>query len=127
MDLTYNSITGMNVDPTVYLKEIVTSNGKQDSQLNADTKVYLLITLVVIIAIYGILFATLGGGSKSGGEGPSATTSVGLKFFEVMLWSVFIMLILLNGFQYFLNVNLTTRFINFFTEKPKLEITPSFK
>ena len=64
MDLTYNSISGMNIDPTVYLKEVVTSsNGKKETQLNADTKVYLLITLVVIIAIYGILFATLGGGS----------------------------------------------------------------
>ena len=105
MDLTYNSITGMNVDPTVYLKEIVTSNGKQDSQLNADTKVYLLITLVVIIAIYGILFATLGGGASKGAgdsgsdSGSGAATSVGLKFFEVLLWSLFIMLIVLNGFQ----------------------------
>jgi hypothetical protein len=129
MDLTYNSITGMNVDPTVYLKEIVTSNGKQDSQLNADTKVYLLITLVVIIAIYGILFATLGGGASKGAgdsgsdSGSGAATSVGLKFFEVLLWSLFIMLIVLNGFQYFFNVNLTTQFINFFTEKPKLKIT----
>ena len=126
MDLTYNSISGMNVDPTVYLKEVITKDGKQDSELRADTKIYLLITLVVIIVIYGILFAILGGGGTSQGEGSSASgsaTNIGLKFFEVMLWSVFIVLILLNGFQYFFNVNLTTRFINFFTEKPKLEIT----
>ena len=128
MDLNYNSISGMNVDPTVYLREIVTKNGKrsQDSELRADTKIYLLITLVVIIIIYGILFAILGGGSGgSQGQGAAAgsATSVTLKFFEVMLWSIFIVLILLNGFQYFFNVNLTTRFINFFTENPKLEIT----
>jgi Na+/melibiose symporter-like transporter len=126
MDLTYNSISGMNVDPTVYLKEVITKNGKQDSQLNADTKVYLLIALGVIIVIYGLFFAILGGGSQTQGQGATGSGSagsVGLKFFEVLLWSVFIMLILLNGFQYFFNVNLTTRFINFFTEKPKLEIT----
>ena len=128
MDLTYNSISGMNIDPTVYLKDVITKNGRQeqDSELRADTKIYLLITLVVIIVIYGILFAILGGGSQTQGQGQgasSSTTNVGLKFFEVMLWSVFIVLILLNGFQYFFNVNLTTRFINFFTEKPKLEIT----
>lgn len=128
MDLTYNSISGMNIDPTVYLKDVITKNGRQeqDNELRADTKIYLLITLVVIIVIYGILFAILGGGSQTQGQGQgasSSTTNVGLKFFEVMLWSVFIVLILLNGFQYFFNVNLTTRFINFFTEKPKLEIT----
>ena len=100
MDLTYNSISGMNVDPTVYLKEIATKNGKQDSELRADTKIYLLIILVVIIVIYGILFATLGGGGGSQGQGQGAAagsaTSITLKFFEVMLWSVFIILILLN-------------------------------
>lgn len=124
MDLTYNSISGMNVDPTVYLKEVTAKNGKQYSELRADTKVYLLITLVVVIVIYGILFAILGGGSQSQGQDASGSFSyIGLKFFEVMLWSVFIILIILNGFQYFFNVNLTTRFINFFTENPKLEIT----
>lgn len=123
MDLTYNSISGMNVDPTVYLKEVTTKNGKQESELQAETKVYLIITLLVIILIYGILFAILGGGSQSQGQNESGSFSyIGLKFFEVMLWSVFIILIVLNGFQYFFNVNLTTRFINFFTEKPKLEI-----
>ena len=128
MDLTYNSISGINTDPTVYLKEFITKNGKQDNQLIADTKIFMLIALVIIIIIYGILFAVLGGGSGSGStsgteSGSSGTKSLGLRFFEVLLWSVFIMLVLLNGFQYFFNVNLTTKFVNFFTDKPKLEIT----
>ena len=125
MDLSYNSISGINTDPTVYLKEIITKNGKQDSQFNADTKIYLLVALVAIIIIYGILFAILGSGARSDSSTGATTgsSSAGLKFFEVLLWSIFIVLILLNGFQYFFNVNLTTRFINFFTEKPKLEVT----
>ena len=86
----------------------------------------MLIVLVVIIVIYGFLFAILGGtgGTGSGSDSTSGVTkNIGLRFFEVLLWSVFIMLVLLNGFQYFFNVNLTTRFINFFTDKPQLEIT----
>ena len=127
MDLTYNSISGINTDPTVYLKEFITKNGKPDNQMAADTRIFMLIALVVIIIVYGLLFAAFGGGSTSGtGEAGSTSgpvKSIGLRFFEVLLWSVFIMLILLNGFQYFFNVNLTTRFVNFFTEKPRLEIT----
>jgi hypothetical protein len=123
MDLTYNSISGINTDPTIYLKEFVTKNGKEDVQMTADTRIYMLIALVVIIIIYGLLFAVLGGGSSGTDSSTGATKSIGLRFFEVLLWSVFIMLILLNGFQYFFNVNLTTRFVNFFTEKPQLEIT----
>jgi hypothetical protein len=125
MDLTYNSISGMNVDPTVYLKEVITKNGKQqqESQMSVDTKIYLLISLVVVIIIYGIFFAFLGGGSQGQSQGETSSVgNAGLKFFEVMLWSIFIFLIILNGFQYFFDVNLTTRFINFFTDKPKLEI-----
>jgi hypothetical protein len=125
MDLTYNSISGMNVDPTVYLKEVMTKNGKQqnESQMSVDTKIYLLISLVVVIIIYGIFFAFLGGASQGQGQGETSSVgNAGLKFFEVMLWSIFIVLIILNGFQYFFDVNLTTRFINFFTDKPKLEI-----
>jgi hypothetical protein len=99
MDLTYNSIGGINTDPTVYLKEILTKNGKQDNQLTADTRIFMLIALVVIIIIYGFLFAVLGGSSVSGsGSGStgtesssSGTKSLGLRFFEVLLWSVFIM------------------------------------
>jgi hypothetical protein len=127
MDLTYNSISGINTDPTVYLKEFITKNGKPDTQMAADTRIFMLIALVIIIIIYGLLFAAFGGGSTSGtGEAGSTSgpvKSIGLRFFEVLLWSVFIMLILLNGFQYFFNVNLTTRFVNFFTDQPKLEIT----
>ena len=128
MDLTYNSISGINTDPTVLLKEFITKNGKQDNQMTADTRIYMLITLVVIIIIYGFLFAVLGGGNGSGTESGTessggVTKNLGLRFFEVLLWSVFIMLVLLNGFQYFFNVNLTTRFVNFFTDEPKLEIT----
>ena len=131
MDLTYNSISGINSDPTVYLKEFITKYGKQDNQLTADTKIFMLIALVVIIIIYGILFAALGGNGSGGSEsgstgtesGSAETKNLGLRFFEVLLWSVFIMLVLLNGFQYFFNVNLTTKFVNFFTDKPKLEIS----
>jgi hypothetical protein len=130
MDLTYNSISGINTDPTIYLKEFITKNGKEDPQTAADTRVYMLITLVVIIVIYGFFFAILGGSSggttgtdASSPGGPGVTKSLGLRFLEVLLWSVFIILVLLNGFQYFFNVNLTTRFVNFFTDKPKLEVT----
>jgi hypothetical protein len=130
MDLTYNSISGINTDPTIYLKEFITKNGKEDPQLAADTRVYMLITLVVIIVIYGFFFAILGG-SSGGSTGtdasspgsPGVTKSLGLRFLEVLLWSVFIILVLINGFQYFFNVNLTTRFVNFFTDKPRLEVT----
>lgn len=75
MDLTYNSISGINTDPTVYLKEFVTKNGKEDPQITADTRIYMLIALVVIIIIYGLLFAVLGGGS-SGTDSSTGATKV---------------------------------------------------
>jgi hypothetical protein len=44
------------------------------------------------------------------------------RVLEIGLWAVFIVLILLNGLQYFFNINFTTEISSLFTSNPKLDL-----
>ena len=123
MDLSYNSVSGLNMDPTVYLTELATTSSKADPQ----TKIIMLVAFVVIIIIYGISFYLFGGGLSGTGTGTgtgtaAAAPNAGVRFLEVLLWAAFIILILLNGFQYFFKVDITTEIKNIFTDKPEVQI-----
>ena len=60
-----------------------------------------------------------------GGEGGTgeAVQTPGRRTLEVILWSVFVILIIINGFQYFFNVNFTASIKDIFTDKPKIDLT----
>ena len=68
-----------------------------------------------------------GGGSGSVGDSPGSGSgsgeAPGKRTLEVILWSIFIILIIINGFQYFFNVNFTASIRDIFTDKPKIDLT----
>jgi hypothetical protein len=98
---------------------------------SATTRIVILLAFVVITILYYFLFSSLGKGNGSGvGDSPgsgsvsgagSETTSK--RTLEVILWSIFVILIIINGFQYFFNVNFTASIKDIFTDKPKVDLT----
>jgi hypothetical protein len=85
----------------------------------------LVIILVVIILLYLLLFGSLGNGSSDSNyesihSGDSTSNS--LKFLGIIAASIFIVLIVINGFNYFLNIDITTRIRNFFSRNPEIDI-----
>jgi hypothetical protein len=73
--------------------------------------------------LYYILFSSLGN-NGGGGEGSgSGVESGGKRTLEIILWSIFIILLIINGFQYFFNVNVTAAIKDVFTDKPRVDIT----
>jgi hypothetical protein len=83
----------------------------------------LVIIIIVIIFIYLILFGSLGRTAAlneidSDGE----TGSGGLKFLGIIVASIFVVLVVINGFNYFLNINIVTSIKNFFTKNPEIDI-----
>ena len=80
----------------------------------------LLMIIVIVLLAYFVLFSSLGIStsspttiSKSTGE------SSGL---EIIIWSIFIFLIIVNGFAYLFNINITANIKNLFTSEPELDI-----
>lgn len=75
-----------------------------------------LISLVVIIGIYFIIFGSL---KNTNNE----TDKSGNNFLEAILWGLFILLLLINGASYFLNTNIFATIKNLFSNEPELNIS----
>ena len=108
MDLKIDSITGM---PSVY---------NQVNNMSGNPMA--LIMLSVIIIVYYLVFASLGAGMSPSGEGAPKKNG-GAAFIEVILWSVFILLLMLNGIHYFFDMDVTASIRNVFSNEPEVDIT----
>lgn len=87
--------------------------------LNTNMANPLIITLLVfIIIIYFVLFASLGNNSESMNVPSTSKASL-----EILLWGVFLVIIIINGMNYFLNVNIITSIKNLFSGEPEIDIT----
>ena len=75
----------------------------------------ILVSSIVIIGYY-ILFSSLGTSQVN----VSQTSNI--ISLELILWSIFILLLLLNGMSYLFNVDLTTSIKNIFSNKPTITV-----
>ena len=89
-----------------------------------------VIILVVIILIYIVIFMYLGeSGSSTSTFSPlsSSTTSSesgsSAKSISIMVAAIFIILVAINGLQYFFGVDIVTSLKNVLTGKPEVDIT----
>jgi hypothetical protein len=97
--------------------------------------VTMVMFLFVIIVVFYLLFSSLG----IGGLGPDSSQTSSLfgsgtpnagassnprltRLFEILVWSVFIVLIFVNGMQYLFNVNINAEVKNLFSDKPEIDI-----
>ena len=81
-----------------------------------------LIVLTFVIIIYYILFSYLGV-SVTGVSAQAPPTSPGITFLEIVMWGMFMFLVLINGVQYFFEVDIKTSIKNLFTPVPEIDIT----
>jgi hypothetical protein len=73
-----------------------------------------------VIVVYYILFASLG--SSSSNADYSSEKGGSLYVFEILLWAIFILLILLNGMSYFFNINVIASIRNLFGDVPEVKV-----
>jgi hypothetical protein len=137
MSISYNSLTGIEGNPVTYISDIAIEGKKNLDASSATTRIVILLAFVVITILYYFLFSSLGKGNGSGsGSGSGVGSSsgsgsgsgvggetAGKRTLEVILWSIFIILIIINGFQYFFNVNFTASIKDIFTDKPSIDLT----
>jgi hypothetical protein len=103
---------------------MATSGKRTLDSSSVSTRIIILLAFIVIMILYYVLFSSLGnngGGTSSGSQ--SGVESGGKRTLEVILWSIFVILLIINGFQYFFNVNVTASIKDIFTDQPKVDIT----
>ena len=129
MSISYNSLTGIEGNPITYISQLATEGKRNLDGSSASTRIIILLAFVVIIILYYMLFSSLGKGNGGGvGDSPGSGSGAGSeptgkRTLEVILWSIFIILIIINGFQYFFNVNFTASIKDIFTDKPKIDLS----
>jgi len=79
-----------------------------------------LIILTVVIILYYLVFQYLGSSGTQPDTG--AGSSSGITAIETLLWGLFIFLVLINGIQYFFNIDIQTSLRNLFTPVPEVDI-----
>jgi len=116
MILSYDSILGI---PTVESSgESSNNTSSTNSSLNLGVPSILL--LIVIIIVFMILFSSLG---KQESVSPVNGSDGSSKLLSILMGGVLIVVVLLNGLQYFFNINLTARLDNLFTDTPSIDLT----
>lgn len=80
-----------------------------------------IIILVIVLIIYIVLFMSLGDGSNT--VSSDSVSNSGSGTLAVILISFFIILVLINGFQYFFGVDIIAKLKNLFTGTPEIDIT----
>jgi len=122
MLLSFDSILGI---PTIQDGGINTKNGSnRNNSMGMNMGVPAILLLAVIIILFVLLFANLGKNdtmSSVSGSG-SVSGSRSSNTLTILLGGVVLVVILLNGFQYFFNVNLTARLNNLFTDTPSMDL-----
>jgi hypothetical protein len=120
-----NSLTGL---PKLFNLSNDTLVNNRITKNMGEVNPFTLIVLIVIILLYYALFRSLkspdSGESMNMFEGvSSAPQSPGLKLIEILMWGVFLFLILINGIQYFFNVDIKAVVKNIFTPIPEIDLS----
>ena len=79
----------------------------------------LITIIVVIIILYLLFFSSLG---QSNIDGENGSNNGWVKILGIIIASIFIILVLVNGFNYFLNIDIITNISNLFTKHPEIDI-----
>lgn len=82
---------------------------------------------VVIGMVYFVINALAGGGNGNGNGSDSDSRenalTANVSILEIFLWAIFIVIVIVNGFQYFFNTNITTEISNILSTKPEIVIS----
>ena len=115
MILSYDSVLGI---PTLEDSGINTSN-KQGAGI--DLGIQSLVIFIIVLILFITIFVNLG--TSGGSVVESNTTNGSSNILGIILGGVLIVVVILNIYQYFFNINLTAQLNNLFTNTPSLDIT----
>jgi hypothetical protein len=93
-------------------------DGNVDKYINM--RIVILICVVIFMA-YFVLNALAGGNSEN--DSRENTLFANVSILEIFLWAIFIVIVVINGFQYFFNTNITTEISNLLSTKPEIVIS----
>jgi len=117
MIMSYDSILGV---PVIETGGITSQNNKNNMGIGLGGPMMLI--FIVVLLLFILLFSSLGK-SESSTTYVNSGNSGSTNMLTVLLGGVVLTILVLNGFQYFFDINLTANLKNLFTKTPSLELT----
>jgi hypothetical protein len=115
--MSYDSILGV---PVIETGGITSQNNKNNMGIGLGGPMMLI--FIVVLLLFILLFSSLGK-SESSTTYVNSGNSGSTNMLTVLLGGVVLTILVLNGFQYFFDINLTANLKNLFTKTPSLELT----
>jgi hypothetical protein len=113
---------GMPTAASVGIDEVKGMFDWMDGKIDQVITVRVIILLVVVIFLgYFVVNALAGGTSEN--DTKESTLFANVSILEIFLWAILIVIVVLNGFQYFFNTNISTEITNLMSTKPKITIS----
>jgi hypothetical protein len=113
----------MPIAPTVGLNEVSGMFSWMDGKIDEFIKPRVIVLILVVVAMAYFVINALAGGDTAEADNKESTLFANVSIIEIFLWAIFIVIVLLNGFQYFFNTNITTEISNLFSTKPQITIS----
>lgn len=87
-----------------------------------------IVAFSIVILAYYIIFEYLGtslwgDAGRAAGAGPPQSAGLGMRIMEIFLWGMFIFLILINGIQYFFDIDIRAGIRGLFTPVPEVDVS----
>jgi hypothetical protein len=116
--------TKLPIAPSVGLNEVSGMFSWMDGKIDEFIKPRVIVLILVVVAMaYFVINALAGGGASAEADNKEGALLANVSIIEIFLWAIFIVIVLLNGFQYFFNTNITTEISNLFSTKPQITIS----
>jgi hypothetical protein len=84
------------------------------------SKYLILIVLTIVILLYYTIFSNVSVEQTMGNIGSGDNSGLGIL--EIILWGLFVFLILINGLNYFFNIDLKATIGNLLSDEPEIDI-----
>tara|TARA_B110000046_G_C12908989_1_gene361986 strand:- start:27 stop:875 length:849 start_codon:yes stop_codon:yes gene_type:complete len=107
----------VNVTPVQGLPDMY--NFINDSVVNVFNPLTIVIFLFIIVIYYTVAKYFKRDSYDSDG---GASSSVGMIFIEILMWAMFLFIVLMNGLQYFFNVDVQAGIKGWFSDTPSVDI-----
>jgi hypothetical protein len=113
----------MPIAPTVGLNEVSGMFSWMDGKIDEFIKPRVIVLILVVIAMAYFVINALAGDESGEFDNNEGALFANVSIIEIFLWAIFIVIVILNGFQYFFNTNITTEISNIFSTKPQITIS----
>ena len=113
----------MPIAPTVGLNEVSGMFSWMDGKIDEFIKPRVIVLILVVVAMAYFVINALAGGGTAEADNKEGALFANVSIIEIFLWAIFIVIVILNGFQYFFNTNITTEISNLFSTKPQITIS----